>query len=50
MPEEGAHAEKVDYGCSKHYGQAALQNMQRLLTEAYKYTRQSTTATNRNQV
>ena len=22
-PEEGAHAKKVDYGCSKHYGQAA---------------------------
>ena len=26
VPEEGAHAEKVDYGYSKHYGQAALWN------------------------
>ena len=25
-PEEGAHAKKVDYGRSKHYGQAALWN------------------------
>ena len=24
VPEEGAHAEKVDYRLSKHYGQAAL--------------------------
>ena len=41
-PKEGAHAEKVDYGHSKHYGQAALENRNILLMGAYNYTRQST--------
>ena len=45
-PEEGARAEKVDYGCSKHYGQAALQN--RNIHSWELTTIQSTIANNRN--